>query len=227
MKKVKTKIARGAWWAAVALLAIAPALLAGCGGAKVKPESRSTSELKRPGVARLGSDREGFIIAEAPRMSEASIKEFQQALVLLEDKQYEAGIELLEKVIERTPGVSAPYIDLAIAYARIGKIERAEMHFKTAVTLIPGHPVACNEYGLLLRRSGRFAEAREIFEKSIALFPEYAPLHRNLGILCDLYLNDAPGALQQYEIYSSAVPDDKQVKLWIADLKGRLAKQQR
>jgi tetratricopeptide (TPR) repeat protein len=84
--------------------------------------------------------------------------------------------------------------------------------------------VACNEYGLLCRKTGRFAEARAIYEKAIARFPEYYPLHRNLGILCDLYLNDPACALEHYEIYSNAMPKDAQVTLWIADVRTRLGR---
>ena len=55
-------------------------------------------------------------------------------------------------------------------------------------------------------------------------FPDYLPARRNLGILCDLYLNDPACALKQFEIYSEAMPGDAQVKIWIAELRMRLGR---
>jgi tetratricopeptide (TPR) repeat protein len=209
-----------------AVLAMTLAVLAGCAtGGKVKsPEAREPSAVKGPSVGRLEDGREGFIITEVPKMDETSRRDFDRAVAILKDQDYERAIDLLEKVIERSPGVTAPYIDIAIAYQHIGKPERAEEHLQTALKLFPGHPVACNESGLLYRETGRFAEARAMYEQAIEGFPEYYPAHKNLGILCDLYLNDPACALEQYEIYSIARPDDTQVTLWVADLRARLGR---
>ena len=209
-----------------AVLAMALSVLAGCatGGKVAAPVAHEPSAGKGPSVARLTDGREGFIITEVPTMDEASRRDFDRAVAMLKAQDYGRAIELLGKVIERSPGVTAPYIDIAIAYQRVGKPELAEEHFKTALTLFPGHPVVCNEYGLLYRKTGRFAEARAIYEKAIASFPEYSPLHRNLGILCDLYLNDPSCAFEHFEIYSKARPEDAQVKLWIADVRARLGR---
>jgi Tfp pilus assembly protein PilF len=175
-------------------------------------------------VERFEDGREGFIIMEVPQMDEASRRDFERAVAMLNEQDYGKAIELLEKVIEQSPGVTAPYINIAVAYEHIGKLEQAEGHLKTALSLFPGHPVASNQYGLLYRKTGRFAEARTIYEKALSSFPDYYPLHRNLGILCDLYVNDPGCALEHYEIYSEARPQNKQVKSWIADLRVRLGR---
>ena len=202
-------------------------VVAGCAtDGKVKPALvvQEPSMLKDHSVERLEDGREGFIIMEVSQMDEASRRDFERAVAMLNDKEYGQAIDLLEKVIEQSPGVTAPYIDMAIACEQVGKLEQAEEHLRTALRLFPEHPVACNEYGLLYRKTGRFAEARAIYEKAIVHFPDYYPVHRNLGILCDLYLNDLACALEHYEMYSEAWPEDKQVKSWIADLRARLGR---
>jgi tetratricopeptide (TPR) repeat protein len=193
---------------------------------KVKPTtvSQESSFDKGFTVAQLEDGRQGFIITEVPLMDEASRKDFERAIAMMKDQEYGQAIDILEKIIEKSPGVTAPYIDIAIAYRLIGKPEKAEEHLKAALQLVPDHPVASNEYGLLCRKAGRFADARAIYESAIARFPDYYPLHRNLGILCDLYLDDPASALEHYEIYSEAKPEDKQVKMWIADLRARLGR---
>lgn len=207
-------------------LAVLLLLLAGCAttGKVVEPlpARERPIAIEGPTVTRLENGREGFMIKETPTMDSESRSDFTEALGLMEEGEYEKAVELLDKVIERSPGVTAPYINRAMACRQTGEKDRAEDSLKKALELVPEHPVASNEYGLLLRQGGRFDEARTIYEKALETFPEYFPVRKNLGILCDLYLNDQTCALEHYEIYSKAKPDDEQVKIWIADLRLRL-----
>jgi len=215
----QSKIRRRAGWLA---LVMALAIISGCAtGAKV---TQPPVINQGPSVARLEDGRQGFVIRENPGMDTESRGEFERAVAMMNDGKYDKAIELLTKVIEQSPGVTAPYINIAEAFMRTGKPELAEQHLKTALGLVPNHPAASNEYGLLLRKGGRFKEAREIYEKSLASFPDYLPIHRNLGILCDLYLNDPECALKQFEIYGEGMPADAQVKIWIAELRIRLGR---
>ena len=156
------------------VLAMLLPVLGGCAtGPKAAPEpaldqesSRELSQelsqklLKAPAVAKLEDGREGFIITEVPPMDEALGQDFDDAVALLKREDYDEAIVLLEKVIGKSPGVTAPYVDIAIAYRRTGRLKLAEENLKRALELFPGHPVACNEFGLLYRETGRFTEAQ-------------------------------------------------------------------
>ena len=216
------------------LFAMGISLLAGCATAgkttvaKVEPAAPATAvaapsppKPTGPSVVHLTDGREGFVITESYGLGAQVRADFDRASAMIREAKYDKAIELLEKVIAQSPGMTAPHINVAIAYRRINKPEQAEQHLKKALESVPGHPVASNEYGLLLRKAGRFAESRQVYETSLALFPEYYPLHKNLGILCDLYLKDAACAAAHYEIYAKAMPKDQQVKLWLADLQTR------
>jgi Tfp pilus assembly protein PilF len=204
-------------------------MLAGCatdGNVKPAPTAQQHAKVRKASVSHLENGRAGFIITEPAPMDEALRRDFERAVALMNSQDYAHAIELLESVIAQAPDLTAPHINIAIAYQNDGKTDLAEAHLQAALRLVPGHPVACNEYGLLYRKTGRFAEARAVYEQAVTRFPEYYPAHKNLGILCDLYQSDLACALTHYEIYSQGRPEDKQVKLWIADLRARIERQQ-
>jgi tetratricopeptide (TPR) repeat protein len=167
-----------------------------------------------------------FTITEQARISGEARAQYDSAVQLLEQERYQQGIAQLLGVVEKAPDVTAPYIDLGIAYKRVGDFERAEASLKKALEINPSHPVVYDELGLLYRETGRFADARESYEKALAIHAGFHFAHRNLAILCDIYLDDLPCALTHYEAYSRAEPDDKEVTIWIADLRSRLGKKE-
>ena len=147
--------------------------------------------------------------------------DFQQATVLMENGEYALAVKELESVINREQRLIAPFINIAIAYRKTGNTEQAEKNLTIALTMDPLHPVANNELGLIYRKAGKFEEARVTYQKIIANYPEFAAAKRNLGVLCDLYIRDFECALEQFENYLELNPDDKNVPIWIADVKQR------
>jgi len=199
-------------------------LLNGCIAGKDVALHGSADELQvedASGAAPAEAQKKGFELKEKPDLGLNARRDFNRAVDFLNNKEYGKATELLENVVEESPRVTAPYINLAIAYRKTGKPEKAEEQLKTALKLFPKHPVASNEYGLLLRAAGRFAEARDVYETTLEKYPEYLPARKNLAILCDLYLNDPASALAQYEKYHEINPGDELVKLWISEIRLR------
>ena len=166
-------------------------------------------------------DAGGFTITQHVSVSDEVRADYEAAVRMLEEEQYEPGIALLLEVTERAPVVTAAHIALGIAYARTGDLDLAEASLHKALELNPQHPAAYNELGLVLRRMGQFAESRASYEAALAQFADFHYAHRNLAILCDLYIGDSACALEHYEAYSRIVPDDAVVVKWIADLRNR------
>ncbi|MFD1215570.1 tetratricopeptide repeat protein [Microbulbifer celer] len=148
-------------------------------------------------------------------------RDFLEAVQLIQGERYPEAIELLQSVVDREQRLSAPYVNLGIAYYRSGDQKQAEEAFLEALRAAPLDPVASNELAVLYRRQGRFDEARTTYEEALQNNPENLPLIKNLGILCDLYLQDVNCALAQFQQYLKYAPDDSKVSIWVAGLKRR------
>ena len=201
-----------------AILALACLALSSAGGAEAAARRIARVEVEY--------DPAGFTITQPVRMSAAMRAQYEAAVRLFEQDEHERGIALLLEVIASAPDATAVHIDLGIAYGRIGKLDEAEASLQKALELNSQHPVAYNELGMVQRRKGRYAEARASYEQALAQFPDFHFAHRNLGILCDVYLGNAACALRHYEIYARLVPDDAETAKWIADLSARTGLQE-
>jgi Flp pilus assembly protein TadD len=177
----------------------------------------------RPTQSEVRTER-GFVIRESVTVDADVRADFEAALARLEQRDTAGGIALLVKVTEAAPQLTAAHVDLAMAYEQAGDMEHAEASLKRALELSPRHPVVYNELGIVYRRTGRFEEARKSYLRALELHPEFHFARRNLAILCDVYLNDPVCALENYELYAKAVPDDEATSAWIADLHKRIGK---
>ncbi|MCW9048683.1 MAG: tetratricopeptide repeat protein [Gammaproteobacteria bacterium] len=148
--------------------------------------------------------------------------DFNAALSHLKAEEYDDAIQLLEKVIAVENRVPAPFINLGMAYSKKGDDVSAEKHLLSAVKIELTNPVANNQLGLLYRKKGKFDDAKKAYTNALTEYPDYLPVVKNLGILCELYMRDFPCALEQYEHYLSLQPDDKTMKIWISDLSRRI-----
>ena len=166
-------------------------------------------------------ETDDIVISEEYGVDPEITEKFNQAVKYITNKNYKDAIELLLEVTSKTEKHSAPYINLGIAYSEIGKIEEAENILLKALKINPGHPVTNNEIGLVYRKTGRFSDAKRTYQNVIKIYPHFLPARKNLGILCDLFMKDLECAIEQYEAFLKIKPNEKNIKIWLADLKRR------
>src|SRR5262249_31798812 len=100
-------------------------------------------------------------------------------------------------------------------------LDDASATLKSAVEAAPNDAVAWNELGVTLRMKGDFNGAVDAYDHALAADPNFAPAHRNLAIVLDLYLGDAERALTELERYKEPTGEEKPVNGWIAELRQR------
>jgi tetratricopeptide (TPR) repeat protein len=183
------------------------------------------------GKALLGSQR-------PKKLKKAELEQYN---VMLEEQAFpfeEKAAELHQLNARRTVDglydewVQGSFKALAeLRPARYGKVERSEgsvdrAELERALQTRPQDAALHGQLGIVLRREGRFAEAKAAYEKAIALAPASATPVLNLAVLTDLYLQQPAQALPLYERVQALLPaQDAQVGKWIAELKSRKPEQ--
>jgi Flp pilus assembly protein TadD len=135
----------------------------------------------------------------------------------------EAELEF-KQIASGYPQLAGPHINLGLLQRKAGRLEESEKSLRTAVQVNPASAAGWTELGVTLRMAGKFQDAASAYESAIAADANYAPAHRNFGVLLDLYLGDPERALTELERYKELTGEDKPVSGWIAELRQRTGK---
>ena len=138
----------------IALLVAAAAVMSGCAS------GGGSTPVKRTPVKIEVQETVGFTITEEARITNDARLKYNQGVNALDRGSLDEGIALLEAAVTAAPNLSAPKIDLGIAYHRAGNLAAAEKYLLLALEATPNHPIANNELGIVYRKTGRFAAAK-------------------------------------------------------------------
>ena len=162
--------------------------------------------------------------ATPPPMPKASARantEFARALGLMRGGDVTQASLEFQLMTQTYPDLPGPFTNLGLLYRKANQLTESEAALQKASELASWDAATSTEYGLTLRQAGKFAEARTAYEHALQANPSYAPAHRNLGVLLDLYLDEPVTAQAELETYKTLTGEDKPVSGWIAELRAR------
>ena len=103
------------------------------------------------------------------------------ARIVLRNRDWNNDLVLYTRTLELSPDAYAVQDNLALVYFHQGELDKAESLLRGLLAGHPNHAGVYNSLGLVAAGRKQYAQAVELFERSIKLKPEEAEPHLNLG----------------------------------------------
>lgn len=192
-------------------------VLAGCAQKTAKPE--------RPTKPTDSTATQPAEPAKPPADKGDPEGRFTEALDLMKQKKTAEAEAAFMALTRDFPEFSGPQANLGILFAKSKRRDAAIAAFTRAATANGQNASAFNWLGILNREAGNFPRAKESYEKAIAVKPDYAAAHLNLGLLYEESLKQPAEAVTHYrEYYRINGGKDLRVLPWIAEIEARQPK---
>ncbi len=119
------------------------------------------------------------------------------------------------------PKLAGPLLNSAVIAVRDGRYSDAEPLLAEAVKIAPRNAAILDEIGVVARNLGQFSDAERAYRAALVLDPDSVRLHRNFGVLLDLYLGRAEEAVAQWRLAIDLQGGDKVLEGWVAEVSHR------
>ena len=205
-------------------IACLAALIYGCGASTpaVKKENSSQAQTTAQPSTKVSVSQTQQRDDNTAQLSGEIENQFNRGVRAMYDQNFDKAEEIFLSMTQNYPTLSGPFANLGSVLTSKKDYSNAELAFLRALQLNKTNPETYNQLGLMYRQSGQFDKALEIYKLGLETAPSNTNLLRNTGILLELYLGTPEAALEYYQRYMEIKPNDKQVKIWIADLSQRI-----
>ena len=135
---------------------------------------------------------------------------FYSYLTIKQNRYWKEPVVFYERILRYANDNPLVYNNLGKAYYNNGKVKKAEILFKKALSINPNDTDACYNLGIVYRSIGESTHAIEMFNKVIAMDPHYARAYNNLGLVYyekgnkDKAANLYKKAIEIYRLYYDA-----------------------
>jgi len=99
---------------------------------------------------------------------------FNLGVLLLDQRRDAEAAALYADCIEISPTDAGMYVQIGVAYQRLGERNKAELAFAKAVELAPDDPLAWSNYANLDAASGAYLLARKKWRRALEIDPSFA-----------------------------------------------------
>jgi len=151
------------------------------------------------------------------------IVRFQEAVAAAHTGRVDQATAEFTALMASQPKLAGPALNLGILAAGAQHWDAAESALGEALKRNPSSAAAADELGIVQRALGHFEDARNSYAGALSLDKDSARIHRNAGVLADLYLDKVADALAQYEQALAAGGDEKLLGAWAAEARQRQA----
>ena len=133
--------------------------------------------LAAAGVAMLCSKAPGWVrpVVYGPLLLGLGILTFRQTGI------YANSETLWSATLAGNPQCSIAHLNLGLALAQRGDVERAESHYEKAIEIDPDFAEAYENLGVLELRTGNLDQAQEHLQRFLELYPGFSDAYGNLG----------------------------------------------
>jgi arylsulfatase A-like enzyme/Tfp pilus assembly protein PilF len=106
-----------------------------------------------------------------------------QALVEMENEQYQQAVPILEQVLEQEPNTPIAFLQLGRAYMALKEYQKAVAPLRTLVEKKPDDAFARYQFGCALVKTGNWSEAVPHFEAAVSQMTGSATMHFYLALV--------------------------------------------
>lgn len=100
---------------------------------------------------------------------------------------------------------------------------QAEERYLKALAIDPTNSTAYLRLADAYRVQSKYVDATRAYQQALALNAGLLEAHYQLGTVYELYLQDLPQAIEQYQMYEQLGGTDPRVAIWIRDIARQLA----
>jgi len=105
-------------------------------------------------------------VKQAYKVSASVEQQFAYGIEAMVQQDYLKAINIFEQVAGKEPRASGPWVNMAIAYRKLDRIDDADKAIQKAVELNPKNPYALNQAGIIKREIGAFDEAEKHYRSA-------------------------------------------------------------